>query len=139
MKIAINTCFGGFGLSHKAHKRYAELKGLNLYCFKEKRINEVADWGHFVPCDNPNDELFVHYATKPLNPDGTYDEDSYLCLRGHECRTDPAVIQTIEELGNEANSKFSELKIVEIPDSTEYEIDDYDGVETVHEVHRSWS
>jgi len=28
--------------------------------------------------------------------------------------------------------------VVDIPDDIEYEIDDYDGIESVHEAHRSW-
>ena len=31
MKVVINACYGGFGLSEKAVMRYAELKGLTLY------------------------------------------------------------------------------------------------------------
>ena len=31
MKVVINACYGGFGLSHKAIMRYAELKGFKLY------------------------------------------------------------------------------------------------------------
>jgi len=34
---------------------------------------------------------------------------------------------------------FADLKIVEIPDGTNYEIDEYDGNEHVAEVHRTWS
>ena len=36
-EIVINKCYGGFGLSHKAIMRYAELKGFELYCYTEKR------------------------------------------------------------------------------------------------------
>ena len=35
------------------------------------------------------------------------------------------------------DAKFEEAG--EIPDDVEWEIDDYDGIETIHEVHRSWS
>ena len=54
-------------------------------------------------------------------------------------RHDPLLIQVIEELGAAANGKSAELKIVEIPDHVEYEIHDYDGMESVEEKHRSWS
>ena len=33
----------------------------------------------------------------------------------------------------------AELAIVEIPDGIEWEIDDYDGIETIAETHRTWS
>ena len=29
-------------------------------------------------------------------------------------------------------------KIIEIPDDIEWEIDNYDGIESIHEKHRSW-
>ena len=54
-------------------------------------------------------------------------------------RDDPVLIQVVEEFGPLANDRCSELKIVEIPDGTNWEIDEYDGIETVHEVHQYWS
>jgi hypothetical protein len=30
------------------------------------------------------------------------------------------------------------LEVIDIPDDIEWFISDYDGVETVHEAHRSW-
>jgi hypothetical protein len=53
-------------------------------------------------------------------------------------RTDPDLISAVETLKDEANGRFAKLKVVEIPDGVEWEIDDYDGVETIHEKHRSW-
>ena len=53
-------------------------------------------------------------------------------------RTDEDLIAVIEELGSDADGRFGDLKIVDIPDGVDWEIDEYDGVETIHEVHRSW-
>jgi len=44
----------------------------------------------------------------------------------------------VEELGEKANGQCADLKIVEIPDDVEYEIEEYDGVEWVAENHRTW-
>jgi len=55
-----------------------------------------------------------------------------------ENRSHPLVIKVVEELGEKSWDRHAELKIVEIPDGVEYEINDYDGIETVHEKHRSW-
>ena len=44
----------------------------------------------------------------------------------------------MKKLGNKANGTCSELKIVEIPDGIEFELSEYDGLETVEEKHRSW-
>ena len=46
-------------------------------------------------------------------------------------RTDLALIQVIEELGEEANGDCAEIYIVEIPAGTRYRIDEYDGNERV--------
>lgn len=53
-------------------------------------------------------------------------------------RDDPALIQTVEELGNAANGPFANLNIVEIPDDVNWEITEYDGYEYVAEKHRTW-
>ena len=36
------------------------------------------------------------------------------------------------------NIKHSKETIVKIPANVEYEIDDYDGMESIHEKHKSW-
>lgn len=53
-------------------------------------------------------------------------------------RTDPVLIQIVETLGAEANGRFAKLRIIEIPDDIEWEITEYDGSESVEEVHRKW-
>lgn len=53
-------------------------------------------------------------------------------------RDDPILIQVVEQLKEKSSGSYSKLKIVEIPDDVEYEIRDYDGWESIHEVHRSW-
>lgn len=53
-------------------------------------------------------------------------------------RVDLDLIAAVEELGDKANGEFAKLKVVEIPDDVEYEIQDYDGIETIHEKHRGW-
>lgn len=54
-------------------------------------------------------------------------------------RDDTLLVQVVEELGESSNGKYSELKVVEIPDGINWYIHDYDGCETINEVHRSWS
>ena len=53
-------------------------------------------------------------------------------------RNDQYLVRVVEEMGDEANGRFSELKVVDIPDDVEWQIDEYDGLESVHEVHRVW-
>jgi hypothetical protein len=81
-KIVYNNCFGGFGLSEAAWKRYVELGG------KARDYWDVS-------------------------------------------RADPILVQVVEELGEDANTRFSELAIADIPEGTKYRIDEYDGSESV--------
>jgi hypothetical protein len=46
-------------------------------------------------------------------------------------RADPALVQVVEELDDEANTRFSDLRITELPAGTKYRIDEYDGNESV--------
>ena len=53
-------------------------------------------------------------------------------------RTHPLLIRVVEELGDKASGRFGELAVIEIPDGIEWEISDYDGIETIEELHRTW-
>jgi hypothetical protein len=53
-------------------------------------------------------------------------------------RTSPFLVQAVEELGDKANGYYTRLKIVEVPDDVNWTIQEYDGIEWVAEVHRTW-
>lgn len=53
-------------------------------------------------------------------------------------RNDPILIEVVKQLGKKANSAYSKLKIVDIPDGIGWYIDEYNGMECVNESHRSW-
>ena len=46
-------------------------------------------------------------------------------------RTDPALVQVVEELGRKASSSVANLKIAIVTKGTRYRITEYDGLETV--------
>jgi len=46
-------------------------------------------------------------------------------------RSDPVLVQVVEELGKKANTDYSNLQIRELPAGTKYRIDEYDGSESV--------
>jgi len=138
MKIVINKCYGGFGVSHKGIMRWAELKGITLYPFTEEKLHDFSNQKYIPYIEGSEIPFFgVYYATKPLTSEGKYEEDSWFWYRDIE-RNDPCLVQVVEEMGDEASGYLSALKIVEVPDGIEWEIDDYDGMESVQEVHQSW-
>ena len=53
-------------------------------------------------------------------------------------RIDIKLIECINKLGKLANGEFADIKIIEIPDNIKYYIDNDEGIETVHEEHRTW-
>jgi len=91
MKVVINSCYGGFGLSDQA-----------MQILKDRKGNTI--------------DLF-------------YFNDN---------RDDSDLIEVVERLGYTANDDFSKLKVVEIPDGVNYTIEEYDGLEHIAEIHRTW-
>ena len=55
-----------------------------------------------------------------------------------ENRINPKLIECIEMLGEKANGNYASLKVVDIPDDVNWTISEYDGKETIEEVHRVW-
>ena len=53
-------------------------------------------------------------------------------------RNNQHLVRVVEELGDSASGRFAELKVVDIPDDVEWQIDEYDGLEWVAEKHRTW-
>lgn len=141
MKVVINSCFGGFGLSHKAIMKYAELNGFKLYPYLDDISIKI--YGNKAVIGN--DDLLHHYSKTPIdqlerNKWGSYDhsDDSYFSDRDIK-RDDPILIQVIEELGSEvASGKYAKLTIIEIPDDVNWQIAEYDGFEHIAEKHRTW-
>ena len=100
-KVVINSCYGGFGLSERAIKRYQELSGKVLPSWE-------------TPCGTV-------WGTEDIP------------------RHDPALVQTVEELGEDANGRNACLTVEEIP-GNRYYITEYDGIEEIHcpEAEYSW-
>lgn len=69
----------------------------------------------------------------PDNKDFGIEDDNWDAYRA-----DKRLIEVIEKLGEKANGRFSQLKIVEIPDDVKWTISEYDGLEHIAEVHRTW-
>jgi hypothetical protein len=154
-KIVINKCHGGFGLSPKGLKRWAELNGQECYFFKnsfssekytplslEEATQERVFWTAFnIP--NPEevlpDQSNWHEMTDEEKTKSNEEYEKYsLCARNIK-RDDPNLIKVVKELKKEANGFAADLKVVSIPDDVDWTIEEYDGAEWVSEVHRTWS
>ncbi|MCK9428924.1 MAG: hypothetical protein M0R17_02795 [Candidatus Omnitrophica bacterium] len=137
MKIAINRCYGGFSLSDEAVKYYLNLKGKECHFYYQKAYNDKT----FYKTKSSLTCSWNNCFTKDFGEECTLSSDDWknyhFYCRDIE-RNDPDLIKTIEHLGEKANGECAELEIREIPDDVLWEIDEYDGVESIHEQHRSW-
>lgn len=117
MKVILNKCYGGFSLSEKAHRLYAEKKGLpfNIY-FDKYGIEQYRTDGKTT--GEPEDKDFFWLS------------DKY--------RDDPVLVEVVEELGKAANSDYSDLVVVDIPDDMDYVVNDYDGIEILSPRAQTW-
>jgi hypothetical protein len=152
VKVVINTCFGGYSLSPEATLRCYEL-GLRTEGFATL-VDE--QWPMPKPGDRTSefdrDGKYGHaaslaqwraYLADPANNRSLFltvfspDEKYVLYARPND-RTDPILVRVVEEMGEKADGDCAQLKVVEIPDGIEWEIDEYDGTERIAESHRTW-
>lgn len=156
MKVAINKCYGGFVLSHLAVQRIAALKGRECHFYTQEEespyipisLNEAMHANTYVTAfDVANINEVLPYAGRSwasLTPEELAKDEAIYKLHqfdsDFENRSDPILIQVLEELGDAAvETCLSKIVIVEIPDGVDFYIDHGDGYETIHEKHRSWS
>lgn len=125
-KIVYNACFGRYDLSHEAMMRYAEIKGITLYSRMAYNVPQ-----YFLCPPAEYDRIHAEELVNPVGPDRFKRSNemyfSYSCI----ARTDPVLVQVVEELGEKANGWFADLQIRELPAGTLYRIDEYDGNESV--------
>jgi hypothetical protein len=114
-EVVINACHGGYSLSREAEFLYLK-------------------------------RSLIEYETQPR--ESRYDTERYgplvlvngkIWYSSDISRDDPVLVSVVRELGDKANGDFAELKIVEIPASVDWQIDEYDGREWVAEAHRTWN
>jgi hypothetical protein len=140
MKVVINSCFGGFSLSHEAVMRYFEIKGITVYPEQGKDYWKFWTYWTVKPEDRIESKEGDDFYKLPMEERAAYNKahsEQTIYERDIE-RHDPALVQTVEELGDRANGAHAELTVVEIPDDVDYHINEYDGNEHVAERHRTW-
>jgi hypothetical protein len=140
MKIVINSCYGGFSLSPLGVREYLKRKGKKAFFYKQIKYEHNGGSDAYQKVDYKlENSLFVYTVTKDFGKTTTsLPNDVYFSNINIE-RTDPDLIAVVEKLGKAANGDCASLRIIEIPDGTDWTISEYDGVETVEEKHRSWS
>lgn len=141
MKVVINQCYGGFSLSPEALLwlyengckdiaiEVSEYYGLNKWPEKENQVKEdIMKFEKYLA--NPGtSSSFIHVFTS---------DRKYVLIGRKIERTNPLLVKCVEINGDRSFGSCAKLEVVEIPDGVEFEIMDYDGMETIHEIHRSW-
>lgn len=120
MKVVINRCFGGFGISNLAFEKLLERKGVQYIKVPAKYPIKGNTSDYYKAGDEPSGENY-------LSEYDFFDD-----------RADPDLVAVIEELGEKSWGWASELAVVEIPDGIKWHIREYDGIEHVAEDHRTW-
>ena len=139
MKVVINTCYGGYSISDAALFKYAEIKGITLYPVMGD-FDTLTYWT--VPADQQPSSTPNNWHSMTLEERNAWNKkytERTLTPRDIP-RNDPTLIQVIEELGmDNASGTYASLKVVEIPDGVDYEIEEYDGLEHIAEKRRTWA
>jgi hypothetical protein len=107
----------------------SEYYGLKKWPEKASQIKEDIEKFENYLANSGKSSLFIHVFT----PDR-----KYVLTDLNIKRNDPLLVKCVEMNGDWSFGSHAELKVVNIPDGVEFEIDDYDGMETIHEAHRSW-
>lgn len=136
MYVVVNKCYGGFSLSVKGLYQYCIKKHGQAFLYEKENID--SNIARKVTYSDKCKDKFIYRVTATDEGDSIdvneVDFIDYFCID----RTDPALVATVRELGEEANGTYSDLEIVEIPDDVKWHIEDYDGMESIHENHRVW-
>lgn len=135
-KVVINSDYGGgFALSDRAYERLHEL-GVPLQKYVSGDYAANAGEVIFDRDLTPPEESNLSRLYWECRGNGVLDR--YWDLWISAARSHPLIVRVVEELGAAANGPFAQLKIVEVPDGVEFEIENYDGMEHIAEVHRTW-
>ena len=101
MKVVINRCFGGFGLSDMAIEMIMKRKGLDCYRYEWKFKNDSEEYTR-VDNFSSNLGLGTYYSTADLGKKVNKIPDDKYWYYGRLERTDEDMIAVIEEIGDHA-------------------------------------
>ena len=136
MKVVINKCFGGFGLSPAALiECYARgMVGIAMpvgdyYAGSEKAVGDIVRWRSWLAGEV--EKGYDAFLT-------VFSPCEKFVLYNPETRVDRILVALVEDMGERAWGTHAKLKVVEIPDGVGFTIDEYDGMEHIVETHRTW-
>ena len=136
MKIILNKCYGGFRVSKQGYLLYAKKKGLPLCAYE---CNSNTGLYEKVSIEN-HGGFGIYYFLKDFGDSFSPNEEDWRheVYLNDKHRTDPVLIEVIEEIGDLAIDIASCLVVVDIPDGMNFTIDYYDGYEELHEATPIW-
>lgn len=139
-RVVINKCHGGFGLSNDAVLRYLELSSVPVWCEEQNSLIPFKYW--LVPPgpDRLSDPSSDEWADMTIQERQAHNQaySKQVFYDREVPRDDPFLVRTVLELGEKANGRCAELKVVEIPEDVDWTIEEYDGLEWIAERHRTW-
>jgi len=143
MKIVINECYGGFGLSKEACQRYFDLKGQQVWIEVDKKFSALDMFTVWLVSPEKRLEIkegeAYHKMSRDERREYNWKYSQQIWYQGDNLtRNDPILVQVVEEMGDKASGRHAKLAIVEIPDDVHWIIEEYDGKEWVAEKHRTW-
>jgi len=130
MKVVINKCYGGFSVSLEALLELVKRGSKAVEVHSAKEWGGEEEWLKYKEGYQKANWLTVIKKGKKV-----YTVDGF----SPESRTDKDLVEVVETMGEKANGSHAELAVVEIPDGTDFEISEYDGIEHIAEKHRTWS
>lgn len=153
MRLVINKCYGGFSLSPEAclwlwehgfdepgfatdvdeyWKDPRDQRDPDGVLGRNTRLKEWREW--LAGAKERDERGRPPHFLDVYTPDERFILDCRPSNRAH-----PLLVACVEALGSKmASGSCAELRVVEIPDGVEWEIDEHDGLERVAEVHRTW-
>ena len=142
MKIVVNRCYGGFGLSKEGMMHYAKIKGVRVWPESDTQYPSLGIIHYYTV---PPEARVVRKEFADFYAMSMDDRQAYNAACKNQSlydrdipRDDAALVQVVEELGDAANGRHASLEVVEIPDDVQWQIEEYDGREWVAESHRTW-
>ena len=141
-KVVINGCYGGFSLSKEGMARYCEIKNIPCWIEEDKKFKSMGLFTCWIVPENERIESKSSEQFYAMDMDARQEYNITYSQQYISCREiprdDEALVQLVEENAELASGRCAELRVVEIPDDVQWEIEEYDGSEHVAEVHRTW-